>query len=193
MALNKDLESIVGEYTDQKDYQTLIQYNPEVHNLRKLKTNLVQDLPISYLEQVKYAYERALHYKEEMKGKINPEAIATLILGELVNGSNLQEGFYLDQLNGLVDELTENNIRKLDDLEDIWNEVEIDYDENGEAIEGNKYGDIIANMSRFEQRIAIGNAWKNLIINNPDVYETSNPFLYEEELIPYLKVELDKI
>lgn len=192
MALNKDLESIVGEYTDQKDYQTLIQYNPEVHNLRKLKANLVQDLPISYLEQVKYAYERALHYKEEMKGKINPEAVAALILGELVGGS-LREGFYLDQLNGLVDELTENNIRKLDDLEDIWNEVEIDYDENGEAVEGNKYGDIIANMTRLQQLTAIKRAWKNLIKNNPDVYETSNPLMYEEELIPYLKVELDKI
>jgi hypothetical protein len=59
-----DLENIVGDYTEEKEYVKLIELNPNTHNLPKLKAKIVENVPIIHLSIISAAYKAASEWCE---------------------------------------------------------------------------------------------------------------------------------
>ena len=94
--LINDLENIVGEYTDQKDYEKLIEANPKVHTVDKLLLKKAKEIPESFLNKAIEAFKAAKEYQDFVKARneeykkekgkdfetynINPEKIVIILL-----------------------------------------------------------------------------------------------------------------
>ncbi len=59
-----DLSDIIGSYTDEKDYQTLIKYDPKTFTKDKLVKNLTNDIPLDELVLFSKAYGYAKRWLE---------------------------------------------------------------------------------------------------------------------------------
>jgi hypothetical protein len=61
-----NLEDIVGDYTEIKDYEKLIENNPKVHTVEKLKSKITENIPINDLNIFSAAYKVANEYEQRL-------------------------------------------------------------------------------------------------------------------------------
>jgi hypothetical protein len=65
--LISDLENIVGDYTEIKDYEKLIENNPKVHTVEKLRSKITENIPINDLNIISAAYKVAKNWNGKSK------------------------------------------------------------------------------------------------------------------------------
>jgi hypothetical protein len=116
--LISDLESVVGDYTDEKEFKNLMKLNSGVHKIDKLKSKIVSDIPVNDLKIISIAYTSASEWKNSTNTGIETtELLSQFVL--LIKLFGPEYNFYENRDKGF--KISKDGIERIHSLEDIIN------------------------------------------------------------------------
>jgi hypothetical protein len=192
-----DLENIIGDYTDKKDYPKLINANPSVHNLPKLKSKIVENIPVDDLSIIAAAYRVANKWDDEV-GIMGQDSILDLIpiFMQLVRLFGEDYDFMNDKKRYTVVIDGKENFTKIKRIIDDKIYIGVDNISSGSLINTNmlskkqqkKILDFLDlqewdDDSEFDFYSKVEDAVKILMNNDPDFHPMTNFNQYKEALI----------
>jgi hypothetical protein len=169
------LEDIVDAYTDVETYKTLIEEEPEKYTEKKLRNNLIADIPTDMLERLNLANQLGNNYFKSTENSDAWDEIFQEFTADKINPKFLISIFFLYLSAGYTD-VNGNDIFQeiIDRVTDQKNLIEMGKDKLYKEIKDsiNEKDDIWSKKPKYYYKQIFDDVYFDLINNNENLYFT---------------------
>jgi hypothetical protein len=195
MALEiKTLDTIIGDYVGEEDYELLNEIDPKIYTSDGLFMKKLQGVDRADILFFVKARKHADQYiqKNFKDKKIDPMFVTSLVLDEVtgnegfdsIGDTSIREFFHI-KIN-----------RRIDDIKEDFNSNKLDYFSDMITNDNTKLLFIEAESkgkSDFFLENIMNTAYENMLEGEPDVYTTTYFRKTDEKIVPYLEKISDQI